>query len=96
MAPRRAVAGGVGRGADQGSYYRALYHRHKGRRSEEGDRGGSARHFGPIWHMFSRGVLHEDLGFDHFERHDKERQTRYLLRRLRKLDVDIEVHADAA
>ena len=40
--------------------------------------------------------LHEDLGADHFERHDKERQTRYLIRRLRKLGVDIEVHADAA
>ena len=81
----------------KGSYYRVLYHRHK-------SRGGPKKAIVvvqhailvAIWHMFSRGVLHEYLGPDHFERHDKERQTRYLLRRLRKLGVDIEVHADAA
>ena len=81
----------------RGSYYRALYYRHKGR-------GGSKKAIVvvqhailvAIWHMFSRGVPHEDLGSDHFERHDRERQTRYLVRRLQKLGVDIEVHADAA
>ena len=44
-----------------------------------------------VWHMFSRGALHEDLGADHFQAHDKERQTRYLLRRLHKLSVDVQV-----
>ena len=81
----------------KGSYYRALYHRHK-------SRVGSKRAIVvvqhailvAVWHMFSRGALHEDLGADHFQAHDKERQTRYLLRRLHKLSVDVQVQGDAA
>ncbi|WP_419949615.1 IS110 family transposase [Candidatus Palauibacter sp.] len=79
------------------SYYRALYHRHKAR-------GGpkkaivAVQHaiLVAVWHMFSNGVLHEDLGPDHFRTHDRERQMRRLLGRLRKLGVDVEVQASAA
>ena len=81
----------------KGSYYRVLHHRHK-------SRGGSKKAIVvvqhallvAIWHMFSRGVTHEDLGPDHLERSDKERQTRYLLRRLHKLGVNVEVQLEAA
>ena len=81
----------------KGSYYRALYHRHKAR-------GGPKKAIVvvqhailvAVWHMFARGVLHEDLGADHFQTHDKKRQTRYLLRRLHNLGVDVLVQGNAA
>ncbi len=81
----------------KGSYYRALYHRHK-------SRGGPKKAIVvvqhaivvAIWHMFSGGVVHEDLGPDHFQTRDAERQKRYLLNRLRKLGLDIQVAEEAA
>ena len=81
----------------KGSYYRALHYRHK-------SRGGSKKAIVvvqhallvAIWHMFSRGAAHEDLGPDHLQRSDKERQTRYLLRRLHKLGVNVHVQPAAA
>ena len=81
----------------KGSYYRALYHRHK-------SRGGAKKAIVvvqhsllvAIWHMFSTGATHEDLGPDHFQCRNKERQTRYLLNRLRKLGVDVSVQTAAA
>ena len=70
------------------SYYRKLYYRHR-------NRGGPKKAIvvvqhailTAIWHMLSTGAFHEDLGPDHFERRDAERQTRHLLGRLRKLGV---------
>ena len=68
MVASDTVAGGVGRGEDHGgSYYGALYRRKKAR-------GGpkkvimAVQHalLVAIWHMFSTGCLHEDLGPDHF------------------------------
>ena len=81
----------------RGTYYRALYHRHKAR-------GGPKKAIVvvqhailvAVWHMFSNGVMHEDLGPDHFRTRDRERQERHLIGRLRKLGVDVEVRADAA
>lgn len=78
----------------KGSYYRALYHRHKAR-------GGpkkaivAVQHamMVAIWHMFSRGTLHEDLGPDHFQGRDKKRRLRYLAGQLRNLGVDIPLEA---
>ncbi len=73
----------------KGSCYRALHHRHK-------PRGGpkkaivAAHHaiLVAIWHMFSRGAMHEDLGSDHFWTRGRERWKRYLLDRLRKLGLE--------
>ena len=81
----------------KGSYYRTLYHRHKAR-------GGPKKAIVvvqhaivvAIWHMFSRGTMHEDLGPDHFRGRDKKRQMRHLLGRLRKLGVDVHVQENAA
>ncbi len=64
----------MGRSALKKSYYRSLYYRHKAR-------GGSKKAIVvvqhailvAIWHMFTRGVSHEDLGPNHFQTHDKER-----------------------
>ena len=74
------------------SYYRALYYRHKAR-------GGPKKAIVvvqhailvAIWHMFTRGLYHEDLGPDHFQTRDKERQARHLLRRLQKLGLEVQV-----
>ena len=75
-----------------GSYYRALYFRHKAR-------GGAKKAIVvvqhailvAIWHMFTRGVEHEDLGPQHFDTHDKERQKHRLIRRLQRLGVDVQI-----
>ena len=80
----------------KGSYYRALYHRHKAR-------GGpkkaivAVQHamMVAIWHMFSRGTMHEDLGPDHFQGHDKKRRLRYLVGQLRRLGVDVPLEGAA-
>ena len=80
----------------KGRYYRALYHRHKAR-------GGpkkaivAVQHamLVAIWHMFSRGTMHEDLGPDHFQGHDKKRRLRYLVVQLRKLGVDVPLEGAA-
>lgn len=49
-----------------------------------------------IWHMFSTGSLHEDLGPDHFERRDKERRVRYLVAQIEKMGVEVQVRDQAA
>lgn len=79
--PHREAAARV-----RGSYYRALYFRHKAR-------GGPKRAIVvvqhailvAIWHMLSHGTLHEDLGSDHFRERDRDRTKRHLLQRLRKI-----------
>ncbi|WP_420462980.1 IS110 family transposase [Candidatus Palauibacter sp.] len=81
----------------RGSYYRGLYFRHKAR-------GGPKRAIVvvqhallvAIWHMLSRGTLHEDLGQDHFRAHDRDRTKRHLLQRLRKIGVEVKVIESAA
>ena len=74
----------------KGCYYRALYHRKKAK-------GGSKKAIvavqhamlAAIWHMFSTGSIYEDLGPDHFHRHDKERRRRHLLKQLEKMGVKV-------
>jgi len=81
----------------RGSHYRALYFRHKARS-------------GPkpaivvvqpailvaIWHMLSRGILHEDLGSDHFRERDRDRTKRHLIQQLQKIGIEVEVIESAA
>ena len=81
----------------KGSYYGALYRRKKAR-------GGpkkaimAVQHalLVAIWHMFSRGHLHEDIGPDHFERRDKERRVRHLVAQIQRLGVEVQVQDAAA
>ena len=49
-----------------------------------------------IWHMLTTGSFHEDLGPDHFKRHDKERRKRHLVSQLRKMGVELEIRDEAA
>ena len=79
------------------SCYRKLCYRHR-------NRGGpkkaivAVQHaiLTDVRHMLSTGALHEDLGPDHFQRHDREHQARRLLGRLRKLGIDVQVCEEAA
>ncbi len=72
------------------SYYRALYHRIKGR-------GGPKKAIVAVqhamivalWHMLTRRVAHHDLGADYFERRNTARIRRHHIRRLEQLGYDV-------
>jgi transposase len=46
-----------------------------------------------VWHMLRTGSSYRDLGSDHFDRRDKNRLARRLIRRLHDLGVQVELHA---
>jgi transposase len=79
------------------SYYRALYHRLKGR-------GGPKKAIVAVqhamivalWHMLKHRVPHHDLGVDFFDRRDTERTRRHHIRRLEKLGYDVVLVAKVA
>src|SRR5438093_2986481 len=72
------------------SYYRALYHRLKGR-------GGPKKAIVAVqhsmvvalWHMLKHRVRHHDLGADYFDRRNTERTRRHHVRRLERLGYDV-------
>lgn len=72
------------------SYYRALYHRLKGR-------GGPKKAIVAVqhamivalWHILKRRVAHHDLGADYFERRNTARIRRHHVRRLEQLGYDV-------
>ena len=80
----------------KGGYYRSLYYRMR-------SRGGSKKAIVAvqhailvaIWHMFTTGSTHEDLGPDHFKRRDEERRKRHHLNQLRKMGVELEIREAA-
>jgi transposase len=45
------------------------------------------------YHMLQRGVLYEDLGPNHFDRRDKDKIAKRLIRRLEELGLKVEVKA---
>jgi len=72
------------------SYYRALYHRLKGR-------GGAKKAVVAVqhamlialWHMLKHRVPHADLGADYFDRRNTERARRHHVRRLERLGYNV-------
>jgi transposase len=72
------------------SYYRALYHRLKGR-------GGPKKAIVAVqhamvvalWHMLKYRVPHHDLGADYFDRRSTERTRRHHVRRLEHLGYEV-------
>lgn len=72
------------------SYYRALYHRLKGR-------GGPKKAIVAVqhalvvalWHMLKHRVPHHDLGADYFDRRNTERTRRHHIRRLERLGYEV-------
>lgn len=79
------------------SYYRALYHRLKGRRGAK--RAIVAVQHAMIvalWHMLKHRVAHQDLGADYFERRNIARIRRHHVRRLEQLGYDVTLRGKAA
>jgi transposase len=74
------------------SYYRAFYHRLQAR---QGARKAivAVQHalLVAIWHLLHRGVEHQDLGNDYFERRNKARICHHHLRRLQQLGYTVTI-----
>lgn len=79
------------------SYYRALYHRLKGRRGAK-KAIVAVQHamIVALWHMLKHRVAHQDLGADYFERRHTARIRRHHIRRLEQLGYDVVLVEKAA
>ena len=62
---------------------------------QEGDPGGAAMLVRIAYHMLMNETEYEDLGPDFFDRRDRERSTRRLIRRLEGLGYKVQVQAAA-
>ena len=72
------------------SYYRALYHRLKGRSGAK-KAIVAVQHamLIALWHMLKHRVPHHDLGADYFDPRHSERTRRHHVRRLERLGYDV-------
>lgn len=79
------------------SYYRALYHRLKGRRGPK-KAIVAVQHamLAALWHMLTRRVPHQDLGADYFDRRNTARLRRHHVRRLEQLGYQVLLVEEAA
>jgi transposase len=79
------------------SYYRALYHRLKGRRGAK-KAIVAVQHamLVALWHMLKRRVPHHDLGADYFDRRNTARRRHHHVRRLRQLGYQVVLVEEAA
>ena len=74
------------------SYFRALYHRIKGRRGpQKAIVAVAAAMLRTVWVMLRDKVPYKDIGVAHLKPRDKERQIRRHLRRLQELGVEVEI-----
>jgi transposase len=48
-----------------------------------------------VYHMLRDGIFYNDLGPQHFARHDKTRAAMRLVRRIKDLGYDVEIKAAA-
>jgi transposase len=79
------------------SYYRALYHRLKGRRGAK-KAIVAVQHamLIALWHMLKHRVAHHDLGVDYFDHRNTERVRRHHVRRLERLGYNVVLVEKAA
>ena len=76
------------------SYFKAQFHRISLRRGpKKAVVAVAASMLSSAYHMLQRGVPFEDLGPDHFDRRDKDKVARRLIRRLQDLGLQVEVRA---
>jgi transposase len=76
------------------SYFKAQFHRICMRRGpKKAVVAVAASMLTAAYHMLQRGVLYEDLGPNHFDRRDKDKIAKRLIRRLQDLGLQIEVKA---
>ena len=76
------------------SYFKAQFHRISMRRGpKKAVVAVAASMLTAAYHMLQRGVLFEDLGANHFDRRDKDKVAKRLIRRLEELGLKVEVKA---
>jgi transposase len=76
------------------SYFKAQFHRICMRRGpKKAVVAVAASMLTAAYHMLQRGVLYEDLGPNHFDRRDKDKIAKRLIRRLEELGLKVEVKA---
>jgi transposase len=76
------------------SYFKAQFHRISMRRGpKKAVVAVAASMLTAAYHMLHRGVFYEDLGANHFDRRDKDKVAKRLIRRLEELGLKVEVKA---
>jgi transposase len=81
----------------KGTYYNALYHRLAGRRGNKRAIVAVAHALlTAIYYMLRDGVVHRDLGPDHFDRIDREAVVKRNVRRLEKLGYQVSLQPMAS
>ncbi|WP_176591635.1 MULTISPECIES: IS110 family transposase [unclassified Sphingobium] len=74
------------------SYYKAQFNRLRSRRGpKKAICAVAAAMLTAIWHMLTNGVVHQDLGIDHFDRRSAECKARRLVAQLTKLGFQVEL-----
>lgn len=48
-----------------------------------------------IWHMLTNNTPYQELGYDFYDRRNRERSARRLVHRLQKMGYDVEVRTAA-
>lgn len=80
----------------RGSYFQAQFQRIKSRRGPKKAAGAvAASLLTAIYHMLARGTRYQDLGHDHFDRRDKDKIAKRLLRRLEDLGLKVQIQKAA-
>jgi transposase len=78
------------------SYFQAQFQRIKSRRGPKKAVGAvAASLLTVIYHMLQRGTRYQDLGHDHFNRRDKEKIAKRLIRRLEDLGLQVQIQEAA-
>jgi hypothetical protein len=76
------------------SYLKAQFHRVSMRRGpKKAVVAVAASMLTAAYHMLQRGVLYQELGPNHFDRRDKEKVAKRLIRRLEDLGLEVQVRA---
>jgi transposase len=82
-----------------GSYYKAQFHRLRGRLgAKKAVCAVAASMLTAIYHMLKNGMQHQDLGADHFDRRSATIKATRLAAQIKKLGFEVEVRplAEAA
>jgi hypothetical protein len=79
------------------SYFRALFHRLKARRGpKKAIVAVAASILTTVYHLLSDGTVYQDLGPGHFDKLNRDRAAKSLIRRLQALGFDVDVRPAAA
>lgn len=80
----------------RGSYFQAQFQRIKSRRGPKKAAGAvAASLLTVVYHMLARGTRYQDLGPDHFNRRDKDKIAKRLIRRLEDMGLQVQIQQAA-